>query len=95
MSLDILSDLPSTSRNRFNTLADDRDMELDPVSNINEIKTVKPPPLVVDENFSLRELQVLMGSDVIYKRTSIGTKVFPNNTECYENSKKVLIENKL
>lgn len=95
ISLGMLSDLPSTSKNRFSTLADNSDMELDPASNINEIKKVKPPPLVVDENFSLRELQVLLGSDVIYKRTSIGTKVFPNNTECYEMCKKILIENKI
>ena len=79
----LCSNLSSTSRNRFSTLADNSDMELHPASNINEIKKVKPPPLVVDENFSLRELQVLMASDVIYKRTSIETKVFPNDTECY------------
>lgn len=88
----MISDLPSTSRNRFSALADLNDMEMDPLSNIADVKKVKPPPLVVDDKTPLKDLQVLLGKDAMYKRTSIGTKVFPQTSDCFEKCKKILLE---
>lgn len=93
--LSIFNNLPSTSNNRFSALADLNDTEMDPVSNITDVKIVKPPPIVVDGKSSLTVVQELLGKDNIYKRTSIGTKVFPQNSECYEKCKKVLLERKI
>lgn len=93
--LAMFSNLPSTSKNRFSALADPNDTEMDPVTNIAEVKVVKPPPIVVDEKISLKTVQDLLGNDCVYKRTSIGTKVFPRNTECYEKCKKTLLEKKI
>lgn len=92
---DIFSNLPSTSRNRFSALADLTDMETDPVSNIVDSKLVRPPPLVVDQKTSLKAVQELLGSDSKYKRTSIGTKVFPQNKECFDKCKQILLEKKI
>lgn len=91
--LSLFSDLPSTSHNRFSTLADQDDMETEHLSNITEPKVSKPPPIVVDAKTSLKRVQDLLGANCVYKRTSIGTKVFPQNKECYEKCKKVLLEN--
>lgn len=90
----MLSNLPSTSTNRFSVLANQHDMDLDTVSNINEAKIVKPPPLVVDAKINLSDLQTLLGKDPVYKRTSIGTKVFPPNIESYEKCKSILLGKK-
>lgn len=95
LPIGIISDLPTTSRNRFSALADLNVMEQDPVSNINESKRVKPPPLVVDDKILLNDLQEMLGKDSTYKRTSIGTKVFPQNSESYEKCKMILLDKKI
>lgn len=95
LPLSMLSNMPSTSTNRFSALADLDEMDSDPISNIHEVKQTKPPPLVVDTNTTLTELQNLLGKDAVFKRTSIGTKVFPQSFEKYEFCKKVLQDKKL
>lgn len=92
LALGMLSNLPSTSHNRFSALSDLNDMELEPESNITAVKQSKPPPLVVDAKTTLTQLQVLLGKDSVYKRTSIGTKIFPQSNEKYELCKKILKE---
>lgn len=76
-------------------MADQNEMEEDPVSNIAEVKVAKPPPIVIDEHISLKRVQELLGANCMYKRTSIGTKVFPKNNECFVKCKQTLLENKV
>ena len=52
-------------------------MDLVPETNIPEIRQHKP----------FMEIQNLLGKEYIYKRTSIGTKVFATNNEKFENCK--------
>lgn len=61
--------------------------------NLNVSKpTVKPPPIVADVRVPMREIQLITGEDCIYKRTSIGTKIFPQTKEKYEFCVKALKE---
>lgn len=88
---------PGTSHsNRFGALADQSGMDVNYESNITmEERQPKPPPIVVDSSLSLREIQHLLGKDCVYKRTSIGTKVFPSDTEKYSFCQKTLKENNI
>lgn len=88
---------PSTSRNnRFDALADQNDMDTNCESNIaSEERQPKPPPIVTDVAVPLKEIQHILGNDCIYKRTSIGTKVFPLNNEKFQFCKNALLENKI
>ena len=63
-----------TSSNRFKILADQNFMDTDPASNILEVKTRKPPPIVVKINCPLTDIQKLLGNYCVYKQSSIGTK---------------------
>lgn len=92
--LSMFLNMPSTSKssNRFDALADTNDMDMEPDSNITPVKQAKPPPLVIDPNKTLKELQNLLGKDIIYKRTSIGTKIFPQSKEKYNSCKSILME---
>lgn len=89
--------VPGTSRNnRFSALAEQNDMDVNYESNISSAeKQPKPPPIVTDASIPLREIKHLLGDDCNYKRTSIGTKVFPLNVEKYEFCKKALKENSI
>lgn len=82
--------MPSTSRNRFGLLDQMNDMDMTTESNITEVKQHKPPPIVVEINTPFVEVQNLLGNDCIYKRTSIGTKVFPPDNEKFEFCKQTL-----
>lgn len=95
--LGMFLDIPSTSKsaNRFSSLADHNEMDLESESNITTVKQSKPPPLVVDPNKKLTELQILLGKDLIYKRTSIGTKIFPPTKEKYDLCKSTLISKEI
>lgn len=86
----ITSNRPSTScSNRFSILSDPGDMDVIQESNIvEEVRQPKPPPIVADTAVTLREIQHLLGTDCIYKRTSVGTKIFPSNFDKYEFCKK-------
>lgn len=87
---------PNTSSNRFSALADLTDEGMDHESNITPAsKSPKPPPIVVDISNSFEEIQHLLGNDCIYKRTSIGTKVFPQNADKYAFCLNALKENKI
>lgn len=91
------SDRPSTSRNnRFGILSNSDDMDVAQESNIvEEERPPKPPPIVADITIPLREIQHLLGDDCIYKRTSVGTKIFPQTAKKYEFCKKALSDNKI
>lgn len=95
----ITSDRASTSTlrfNRFSSLSDLDDMDLEPETNISkEERQPRPPPIVADSDVPLREIQHLLGEDCVYKRTTIGTKIFPENFEKYNFCKKALSENKI
>lgn len=93
----ISSDRPSTSRhNRYSILSNPDENEMAQESNIvEEERALKPPPIVADGSIPLREIQHLLGNDCIYKRTSVGTKVFPQNSEKYEFCKRALAESKI
>lgn len=92
----ITSNRPSTSRhNRFDILSDAGDMDVTQTNIVEEVKPPKPPPIVVDIAMPLKELQHILGNDCIFKRTSIGTKVFPSNSDKYEFCKNSLKENKI
>lgn len=97
LSFNVRPDGPVTSRsNRFSALADQSDMEVNYESNIaSSERPPKPPPIVVDSSSSFREVQHLLGADCTYKRTSIGIKVFPLNSEKHEFCKTALKENKI
>lgn len=75
----ISTDRPSTSgNNRYSILSDQLDMNVAQESNvIDEERPPKPPPIVADSSIPLKEVNHLHGSDCIYKRTSVGTKIFP------------------
>lgn len=87
--------MPSSSRNSFSILAEMNDMDTNPETNITEVKQHKPPPIVVDSNIPFVDIRRLLGQDCIYKRTSIGTKVFPPNNEKSDLCKKLLIDGKI
>lgn len=84
----------STSRNRFSPLSDLIDMDAAPSSNLSVVKQQKPPPIVVEADTPFIEIQNLLGKECIYKRTSIGTKVFPPNIELYNCCLQILKESK-
>ena len=84
----------STSRNRFSILADLNDMDVNPPeTNLNEACQRKPPPIVVEASTPFTLVQELLGKECLYKRTSIGTKVFPPSIEMYNCCKQILKEN--
>lgn len=91
------SDRPSSSRNnRYSILSNSDDMEVAQESNIvEEVNPPKPPPIVADITIPLKEIQHMLGNDCVYKRTSVGTKIFPNSSEKFEFCKKALTENKI
>lgn len=95
--LDLHPDGPSTSRqNRYAALADHTDMDTAYESNIApQERQPKPPPIVADMSVPLKEIQHLLGKDCVYKRTSIGTKIFPSDKEKHEFCLKALKENKI
>lgn len=93
--LNLLANIPSTSGNRFSALADNAEMDLEAESNIVEPRQTKPPPVVVESSTSLTELQKMLGKDYIYKRTSIGTKIFPPSNDKLEHCKKMLLDKKI
>lgn len=49
------------------------------------------PPIVVDRSHPFTEVQSLLGELYIYKKTSIGTKVFSRNKEDYTKCKEILL----
>lgn len=86
----------SSRHNRYSSLSSMEDLDEISESNIApEVKTYKPPPIVTDINIPLKEIQHILGSDCIYKRTSIGTKIFPQTTEKYNFCVNALKENKI
>lgn len=91
-----LSDQPSCSNfNRYSALSDMDDFSDFSESNINLNSSkvfAKPPPIVADVNVSMKEIQLLTGDGCTYKRTSIGTKIFPQTQEKYDFCIKVLKE---
>ncbi|XP_073821218.1 uncharacterized protein [Musca autumnalis] len=91
-----MSNLPTCSNfNRFSSLSDLEDMEYASETNIklNTPKsTPKPPPIITDSRVCMREIQLITGDDCVYKRTSIGTKMFPQSQEKYEFCIKALKE---
>lgn len=91
------NDRPTTSRgNRYSLLANQDNMDFTNESNVEEDeRQPKPPPIVTDTSIPLREIQLLLGQDCIYKRTSIGTKIFPQNFEKYNFCTSALKENKI
>lgn len=87
----------SSSYNRYDELSSVEDMDEPYESNINTVESpYKPPPIVTDINVPLREIQHLLGNDCIFKRTSIGVKVFPQTKDkfkfCVEALKEAKIE---
>lgn len=44
----------------------------------------KPPPIVAESSVPMREIQRIVGDDCMYKRTSTGTKIFPQTKEKYD-----------
>lgn len=97
MALDLASiGATSLSYNRYDDLSSIEDMEEvnEPNTNLGEI-LYKPPPIVTDINVPLREIQHLLGNDCVYKRTSIGTKIFPNNKDKFDFCIKSLKEAKI
>lgn len=96
-AINLMFDGPSTSRfNKYSVLADHADMEVTTENNTNTSNIVnKPPPIVVDSAISLREVQHLLGRECTFKRTNIGTKVFPATLEKYNFCKKSLLENNI
>lgn len=95
--INILFDGPSTSRqNRFASLERLSEMEVTNDSNIADSEdSYKPPPIVVDASITLKEVQHILGGECFFKRTSIGTKVFPKTKEKYEFCKRALLESKI
>lgn len=74
----------SSRYNRYSDLSCNEDMDDSPESNINTSDIpYKPPPIVTDNSVSLPEIKHLLGSDCVYKRTSIGVKIFPQNKDKY------------
>lgn len=87
---------PGTSSNRFSALADPVEEGMDQESNITpSVRSPKPPPIVADVSIPFREIQHLLGNDCIYKRTSIGTKIFALNAEKHTFCLNSLKENKI
>lgn len=95
--INLLFDGPSTSRqNRFAGLERLSEMEVTHESNIVDCEEpFKPPPIVVDSSIPLREVQHILGGDCFFKKTSIGTKVFPKTKEKFEFCKKALLDSKI
>lgn len=93
----ISSNRPTTSnKNRFSSLSDLNDMDIaDEAKTDLESRDPKPPPLVADIAVPFTEIQHILGQDCTYKRTSIGTKIFPSTFDKYEFCKKALIESKI
>lgn len=91
------SDRPTSSRgNRYDILSNQDDMDtLQETIDVEEERPPKPPPIVADSNIPLREIQHLLGTDCLYKRTSVGTKIFPQNFEKYEFCKKTLKDSQI
>lgn len=86
----------SSRYNRYSSLSSMDDMEEEQETNITpSVRTYKPPPIVADINLPLKEIQHILGTDCIYKRTSIGTKIFPQSSEKYNFCIKALKENKI
>lgn len=86
----------SSRYNRFSSLSSLEDMDYTPDTNKTNLeKSYKPPPIVADVNVSLKEIKHILGDDCVYKRTSIGTKIFPLTLEKYEFCKKSLSEGKI
>lgn len=93
---DTLGASTSSRYNRFSSLSSLEDMDDTPQTNINQVvRPYKPPPIVSDINISLREIQHILGNDCVYKRTSIGTKIFPQTQEKYAFCIEALKENKI
>lgn len=91
------SDRPTSFRgNRYDILSNQDDMDtLQETIDFEEERPPKPPPIVADSNIPLREIQHLLGTDCLYKRTSVGTKIFPQNFEKYEFCKKTLKDSQI
>lgn len=90
-------DGPLTSRqNRFAGLERLSEMEVTHESNIvNCEEPYKPPSIVVDSAIPLREVQHILEEECFFKRTLIGTKVFPKTTEKFDFCKRALLDNKI
>lgn len=97
ISLNIGSTSATSLRsNRFSKLSTEEDMDDTPEYNTNlTLEKSKPPPIVADSIISLREIQHLLGNDCVYKRTSIGTKIFPQDQEKYDSCIKTLRDNEI
>lgn len=91
LPINVNFNLPSTSGNRFNALAN-LDMDTTTESNINEVKKSKPPPIVVDPSVPFSDMQEILGKEYIYKNTSIGTNIFSPSADKYESCKQTLKE---
>lgn len=90
------------TENRFSVLSADESLSDDDSANeftarqtIN--KTEKPPPLcITDHSFSIDKLKLLFGSiSIMYKKTSVATKVFTNNVIDFNKCSDILSRNNI
>lgn len=93
-------DIARERHNRFSILNEENmEIAVDP-SGQNQSQQVsekspKMPPIIIDSSFDFKKVIEFVGSDHYqFKRTSIGTKVFSQSTEKYDELKKRLEANK-
>lgn len=78
------------AQNRFGIL-DSEQQTSSKIQNHEIPVKIHIPPIVVDKNHSFTDVQTLLGDPYIYKKTSIGTKVFAESKEDYIKCKEVLL----